>query len=227
MLAVKDILVKYLASLYSVSFLLFFTSFQLEGKLPDVYIYALRVSGILFLAYTFFENLKLVKLIRRLESKAYIDPLTGVHNRKYLEEVFRFEIEKFKRIGKPFCMLFLDLNNFKYINDKYGHAEGDKILRKIAQAIKENVRKSDFVIRYGGDEFIILTDAGPEEILKLIERLNNALRFTYKDIEISVSIGSSCYPSDGKTLEELIKVADERMYKIKKLQKKLLQADKR
>ena len=108
-------------------------------------------------------------------------------------------------------MLFLDLNNFKQVNDLYGHSEGDNLLRKIAKAIKENVRQTDFVIRYGGDEFIIVTDAGPDTILKLIERLHNSLKFTYRDIDISVAIGSACYPIDGKNLEELIKVADERM----------------
>ena len=123
-------------------------------------------------------------------------------------------------------MLFLDLNNFKQVNDLYGHSEGDNLLRKIAKAIKENVRESDFVIRYGGDEFIIVTDAGPDTILKLIERLHNSLKFTYRDIDISVAIGSACYPIDGKSLEELIKVADERMYKIKEIQKKLLKANK-
>ena len=107
MLTVKDVLVRYLVSLYSVSFLLLFISFQLEERINDVYVYILRIGGILFLAYTFFENLKLIKLIRRLESKAYIDPLTGVHNRKYLEEVFKFEIESSKGWVNPSVCCFL------------------------------------------------------------------------------------------------------------------------
>jgi len=224
MLTIKDILVRYLASLYSVSFMLLYISFQLEDKLHQVYVYAFRVSGFLFLGYTFFENLKLVRILRKLESKAYKDSLTGIYNRKFLEEVFKLEVEKYKKFRKPFCILFLDINNFKMINDTYGHIEGDKLLQNIAQTIKSSVRKEDFTIRYGGDEFVIVTDIEPTYILKLVERLNDNLRFKYNNIEISVSIGSACYPADGKDLDTLLKVADMRMYKIKKMQKKITQA---
>jgi len=97
MLTVKDILVKYLASLYSISFILLYTLFQLEGKLHQVYVYVLRATSFLFLGYTFLKNFKLVRMLRKLENKAYKDPLTGVYNRKFLEEVFRLEVEKYKR----------------------------------------------------------------------------------------------------------------------------------
>ena len=227
MLAVKDILVKYLASLYSVSLMLLYTSFQLEGKLHQVHVYAIRTAGFLFLGYTFLENSKLIRMLRKLESKAYKDSLTGVYNRKFLEEVFKLEIEKYKKFRKSFCILFLDLNNFKMVNDTYGHIEGDKLLQKVAQIIKSSVRKDDFVIRYGGDEFVIVTDIEPNYILKLVERLNNDIRLKYNDIEISVSIGSACYPTDGKDLDTLLKTADMRMYRIKKMQKDLLEPNKR
>lgn len=83
------------------------------------------------------------------------------------------------------------------------------------------------MIRYGGDEFVIVTDIEPTHTLKLVERLNNKLRLKYNDVEISISIGSACYPTDGKDLDTLLKIADIRMYQIKKMRKELLKPNNR
>ncbi len=225
MLLTKDLFVKYLASLYAVSFMMIYVAYYLEsiGFNPTVY-NLMKVAGYVFLGYTFFENIKLIKRFRNLESRIYIDPLTGVKNRKFLEEIFKIEVEKYKRFRKPFCLIFIDLNNFKKINDVYGHSVGDKILKEVAKKIKESVDDDQYIIRYGGDEFIVILETLPEDLLRLIEKLMENLKINYEGIEVSAAIGSACFPKDGVELHELIEKADKRMYKIKEFQKKLTQA---
>lgn len=178
------------------------------------------------LAYTFFENYKLIKLLRNLEKRTYIDSLTGVYNRKFLEEIFKLEKEKYRTFRKEFCIIFIDLDNFKEVNDRYGHMEGDKVLKRVAELIKKSVRKEDYVIRYGGDEFVIITEAPRGDVLSIMSRLQDVIKIKYKEVEVTASIGSACFPNDGKELEELIKKADERMYRIKKMKKELLKLNK-
>jgi len=227
MVFTKDLFVKYLSSLYAVSFMLVYMSYYLEGlSFSQMVIYGFRVVGFLMLGYTFFENYKLIKLLRNVEKKAYIDSLTGVYNRKFLDEVFKLEKEKYRTFRKEFCIIFIDLDNFKAVNDKYGHMEGDKVLKQVADLIKRNIRKEDFVIRYGGDEFVIITEAPRGDVLSIMSRLQDVIKIKYKDVEVTASIGSACYPADGKELEDLIRKADERMYTIKKLKKELLKLNK-
>jgi len=217
----KDVYVKSLSMLYTVSFMMLYTGFYVEESSPS-FARFLKLGGSFLLLYTLFENFKLLRRYREIERRFYTDPLTGVYNRKFLEEIFQYEIENYKRYGKEFCILFIDLNNFKQVNDMYGHKVGDEVLRRVAQLIKENIRKEDYLIRYGGDEFVVITEVNHEDVLRLIGRLNEKLRLNYKGIEINVSIGSACYPIDGKDLDTLVRVADERMYKVKAFQKRLL-----
>ncbi len=225
MLFTKDLFVKYVASLYAVSFIMIYAAYYLEtiGFNPTVY-NLMKVAGYVLLGYTFFENIKLIKRFRNLESRIYIDPLTGVKNRKFLEEIFKIEVEKYKKFRKPFCLIFIDLNNFKKINDVYGHSVGDKILKEVAKKIKESVDDNQYIIRYGGDEFIVILETLPDDLLRLIEKLMKNLKINYEGIEISAAIGSACFPKDGVELHELIDKADKRMYNIKEFQKKLTQA---
>ncbi|RUM28378.1 MAG: hypothetical protein DSY32_04390 [Aquifex sp.] len=227
MLITRDLFVKYLSSLYAVSFMLIYMSYYLESaNFSRLYVYGFRVIGFLMLAYTFLENYKLIRLLRNLEKRAYVDSLTGVYNRKFLEEIFKVEKEKYRTFRRGFCIIFIDLDNFKEVNDRYGHTEGDKVLKQVADLIKENVRKEDYVIRYGGDEFIIITEAPRGDVLSIMSRLQDLIRIKYKEVEVTTSIGSACFPNDGKDLEELIKKADERMYRIKKMKKELLKLNK-
>ena len=225
MLLTRDVFVKYLASLYSVSFMMIYVAYYLEniGFNPLVY-NIMKVAGYTFLGYTFFENIKLIKKFRNLESKVYIDPLTGVKNRKFLEEIFKLEVEKYRKFRRPFCLLFIDLNNFKRINDAYGHTVGDNILKEVAKRIRESVKNEQYIVRYGGDEFIVILETSPDDLLRLIERLTENLKMNYEGIEISAAVGNACFPKDGVELRELIEKADKRMYEIKKFQKKLIQA---
>lgn len=144
-------------------------------------------------------------------NKKYIDPLTGVNNRRYYEEQLR-------ELSDIDAVLFADVDKFKNVNDLYGHQTGDMVLRLIADAICSSVRKSDLVVRYGGDEFVVIFRNIPFHIFKErtvdIQRRVKALSVEeYPDICFSVSIGGIYGP--GNTVE-LLQIADEQMYRAKR-----------
>ena len=116
------------------------------------------------------------KELEDIKSKSYKDELTGLYNRKllynYIETTW---IKKNRRENFSFALIFIDLDNFKPINDKFGHEKGDKVLQKVANILKENFRKSDFVIRFGGDEFIILINLQNTH-LNNIKKIMDSLR---------------------------------------------------
>ncbi len=160
--------------------------------------------------------LSLRDIIKTFPEIIYIDPLTGVNNRAYLE----FLKTKLKRIKNTISILMLDLDNFKILNDRYGHLVGDIVLKKVAQTIRKNVKTPDEVIRYGGEEFLVIAyRCSLKDGFKLGERLRKKiknLRFKdYKDLKITVSIGVSEYSSK-KDLKDSIENADKAMYMAKK-----------
>ena len=157
-------------------------------------------------------------------NQAYLathDPLTGLSNRLLFNDRLEHAINHSERFNKCISLIFCDLDNFKPINDTYGHAVGDEILKRVAHSLKEILRKDDTVCRFGGDEFVILLeDLHSFEYLDEILHRINAL--THKPciidgetIPIGMSIGASIYPDDGVTQEELIKSADSAMYRAK------------
>lgn len=171
-------------------------------------------------------NLILKKQKKQLESLSITDSLTGIRNRRYFDERIALEFEKSKRYNKTIFIMMLDIDNFKSVNDDYGHDCGDYILIKIAKILRSSLRVSDFLARYGGEEFIIAlfeTDLPGVKMVakKVIKSLAEA---TYKyenhEIKSSVSIGFSRYPSPAgrvaDSIETVIKEADEALYLAKK-----------
>ena len=156
------------------------------------------------------------RLYEETERLSIMDPLTGVSNRRLLEKMLQNAIDRSARYNRKFAVLFIDFDNFKPFNDKYGHAEGDKVLISHAQVISEHLRKSDTIGRYGGDEFIvILYNASRKYAEKVANRiLNSIAKSRYR--EVTVSIGVSVYPEDGENVEDLIRSADAACYKAKK-----------
>ena len=151
------------------------------------------------------------------------DPLTGFHTKDGHNEYLMSKITSVYEKAKSLSVLILDLDNFKGINDKYGHQIGDDVLRFFSMAINMALKGQHFVARYGGDEFVIVlfdNEQGNEslEVAHRIKTVLNKEKFSSPRgaIKMSTSIGISNFPRDGKTVREIIDVADQAMYYAKK-----------
>jgi diguanylate cyclase (GGDEF)-like protein len=165
------------------------------------------------------------------EEEAFIDPLTGIWNRRYMIRRLQEESERIVRYGGNACLVVGDMGNFKHINDNYGHTKGDEVLAKAAATIKKNLRLSDSVGRYGGDEFILLlpnvAKKDAEAVLKrIVSELEN-LHIKGDDsdpgspvVSVIIDFGLAVYPGKAATLMETINLADEAMYANKLERKK-------
>ena len=157
----------------------------------------------------------------QLEKLAYYDPLTGLSNRAYFQEQLKRSISASIRDNLQLALLFIDLDRFKSINDRYGHNAGDQLLVKVAQRLNAQVRRSDTVSRLGGDEFaILLQDVKRSEQVagiaqKVIDTLDESFEIDDGEVGISASIGISVFPNDGSEPGSIIKSADMAMYKAK------------
>ena len=168
-------------------------------------------------------------LLNETQRKLYEDELTGVYNRRYLNE-FLFLQHKNSKIPEKLTIIFMDLQNFKLINDTYGHLIGDKLLKNIAQTLAANVRTQDSVIRFGGDEFIIiLTNCTEDHIQYKIDKLKARLYAicydTKSNLHITANFGyshSNKFILSDAMLQTMIQKADSMMYNEKKLAKKSL-----
>lgn len=154
---------------------------------------------------------------RTLEKLSQTDRLTGVHNRMRLEQDLQQQIDHSLRYGRPMSIMLIDIDHFKSVNDRYGHQEGDVVLQKVAATLKKNVRTSDSVGRWGGEEFLIIcpeTDA--EAAMLLADKLRQLVELQrYADNQIiTVSIGSACW-TDNEPISGLMKRADVALYKAK------------
>jgi len=174
----------------------------------------------------FLIGFSLIKLslmsLRELEEAAFYDPLTGAYNRKFIIEYINEEFKKSRRLKSEFAILLLDLNDFKKVNDTYGHDAGDRALKIVVKELKLTLRDYDLVARLGGDEFLVVLPAGKSsEVLDVANRLSTEFYVVYEGIKITLSVGYACFPQDGDTFDRLIDVADERMYLSKKAYKEV------
>jgi len=159
------------------------------------------------------------------QNHAYLathDALTGVSNRLLLNDRLDHAINHANRFDKCVAVIFCDLDNFKPINDTYGHSVGDEILKGVAEALKDILRKEDTICRFGGDEFVILVEElkSFEYLEKILEKIQcisqNSFVIENTPINVGMSIGAAIYPNDSTTPEALLRCADEAMYKAKK-----------
>jgi diguanylate cyclase (GGDEF)-like protein len=152
------------------------------------------------------------------------DTLTGLPNRKLFEDRAQTALAQAQRESGWFAVGYLDLDGFKTVNDTYGHAVGDAVLRTVAQALSESLRATDTVARIGGDEFLLLltplkghTENDIEGTTRrLLERVRGVTKVEGRDIRISASLGIAFYPRHGRTLESLLICADQAMYSNKR-----------
>jgi diguanylate cyclase (GGDEF)-like protein len=168
-------------------------------------------------------GLEKVRLLEQLRSAADMDLVTGVHNHRYLQERLRQEVARSARSHSPFGVLMLDLDNFKPVNDRHGHSDGDRVLHNIGAAIKDHVRTSDVVARYGGDEFVVLMPDTPAEHAELVAQrvVAGVLQGGHamsdgSEVTVGISAGLAVYPAHGRTSAMLLQAADAAMYAAKR-----------
>ena len=160
-----------------------------------------------------------IKEIERLEHLAHYDYLTKIPNRYLLLDRLEHLIAQSARNINTFALLYIDLNNFKIINDTKGHAFGDQVLVETAFRLKQAIRSSDTVARIGGDEFVVLLEniSNENDVSLMLEALSTALNKTYilndETFNVNCSIGVAIYPEDGATSDTLLATADKSMYK--------------
>lgn len=156
-----------------------------------------------------------------LREEATHDPLTGLANRRLFYDRLQQAVRHAHRYGGKVGILYVDLDRFKEINDRYGHHVGDAVLTEVAKRLTSSIRGSDSVARLGGDEFVMLLEAvqGRLDCLaaahKIEQALNSDTRFYGLDVEIAASIGQALYPDDGTDEDALIRAADAAMYRVK------------
>lgn len=147
---------------------------------------------------------------RRLEALGRRDPLTGLGNARLLRERLGYELARHERHHRPLAVLMLDLDGFKGVNDRFGHAAGDEVLRDVGAAISRTVRDQDTVVRQGGDEFCVLapeTDRDAAE--RLVSRIHDAIAGATAGLpDLSGSLGAAIYPVDAEDGSQLLERAD-------------------
>ena len=169
-------------------------------------------------AYNMEEKVK--ERTRQLEEMSRTDALTGLLNVRHLQEIVTTALRSAQRRTEPVTAIYIDVNDFKQINDMQGHQAGDEVLRVVGAAIKETARAEDSCIRYGGDEFCILLTNCREDQAKdmFVNRLNQKIRENLEDVTISIGVAQTG-PNDYVDANALIRMADERMYAAKQARK--------
>ena len=164
---------------------------------------------------------KNLQLVKELEEMAIKDPLTGLYNHRHLHTCLTDEIARSARYQHQFVTLLADIDHFKQVNDTYGHLFGDFVLKRMAHLLEDNVRLTDTLFRYGGEEFLILLpETGKSSALSVVERLMKTIR-THDficdghDAKITISIGAALFPDEAEDESSIIGLADRRLYRAK------------
>src|SRR6267378_1223191 len=158
--------------------------------------------------------------LKRLELNAVTDPLTGLYNRRLFAETFEKELNRARRYGQPLGLVTLDLHRFKEVNDKHGHPRGDDVLRAAAATLKKALRTSDSAFRIGGDEFaLLLPQTDSAQALALSRRVETVFAEMLQPLQLAVTVamdhGIAIFPQDAEQADQLIRIADERLYRLK------------
>lgn len=197
----------------------------LQAMKRGAYTYLIRPVDATALDILIRNSLERALLFRQnatLRQEALLDDQTTAFNRRFMETYLEEELERARRYGRPFSLIFFDLDHLKKVNDRYGHLCGSRVLREIAQLAQRKLRKSDKMFRFGGDEFVVTlpeTDAkGAYIVAQRIRRAVRAHRFEPEEgsaVTLTASFGLATFPLDGKNHEALLRRADAAMYRVK------------
>jgi diguanylate cyclase (GGDEF)-like protein len=163
-----------------------------------------------------------LRLHETLRSQSIRDPLTGLFNRRFMEESLELEIRRAARNQRPLGMIMVDLDHFKYFNDNFGHEAGDLLLKELGALLKGNIRGEDIACRYGGEEFTLILPEGTGAVTRqraeffrdAIQRLDVHFRGLPLG-KITASMGVAVFPDHGRSAKELIEAADKALYRSK------------
>ncbi len=158
--------------------------------------------------------------LKKLQLNAVTDPLTDLYNRRLFAETFEKELNRARRYSHPLGLVMLDLHRFKEVNDKHGHPRGDEVLRAAAATLKKALRTSDYAFRIGGDEFaLILPQTDAAQALALARRVETVFAEMLQPLQLTVGVsmdhGVANFPQDAEQADQLIRIADERLYRLK------------
>jgi len=173
-------------------------------------------------ACQFYDISDRISTENQLKEKAMRDPLTGLRNRAYFNDTIQLELSRSRRYKRSFTLMMADLKGFKIINDTLGHQEGDRILIGVAGTLRDQLRDSDWIVRYGGDEFLFILPETQSKLDELVNRLETNVsdwgkKNTPPNIEVSVDFGWAVWSSDDpRTISELIQAADVHLYENKR-----------
>ena len=207
-----------------------FRGVRKDGNLVDIEVHGavVRPNGKLLLLTLFMDvtertrfEIELKALSAQLREQAMHDPLTGLFNRRYLEETLERELARAARLQQPVSLIMGDLDYFKTVNDRYGHLAGDEVLRVFGKLLQHNARDSDIFCRYGGEEFLLvlpglsIENAGEraEQLRAILASLPIGVGPTV--IQVTASFGVAAYPQHGCSANQLIAAADEALYAAK------------
>ena len=164
---------------------------------------------------------EIVSLQEKLREQAIRDPLTELYNRRILQEAIEREIAQSLRNETEFCLAMIDVDNFKQLNDRYGHTAGDLVLKSLARILENNTRRGDISCRYGGEEFaILLPGASLEGARKRAQQWRKAFQmlhpsFNGHELQVTLSIGIASYPQHGMDVDSIVGAADKALYESK------------
>jgi diguanylate cyclase (GGDEF)-like protein len=154
----------------------------------------------------------------RLQEQAIRDPLTGLYNRRHLDEVLSRELIRARRHNLSLCLVMIDIDHFKFVNDTYGHTAGDEVLKTVGTLLQRSLREYDYSCRYGGEEFLLILPAIEEDSArKRIGQLREAVEVTKTEysaaaIQVTASFGVAMFPADGQNGMALIAASDKALY---------------
>lgn len=183
-----------------------------------------QISRVIVMLVATVLSTLIVDRTQRLRQLSTVDRLTGLLNRGYFDERIEEEASRARRYGRPLTVALIDLDRFKQFNDTFGHAAGDDALRTLANVLKLSVRRSDIVARYGGEEFVVMfPETGVHEAIEKLEQIREriaslriAIARRSAPAQVTLSAGVASWPADGSAVDEVMFIADERLFAAKR-----------